>query len=96
MWEFEIISLLHKGIGNMGIANTLSIAKRTVETHVYRIYQKLEIKNRYELIALIENSRVDMPGKSMTPKNQTGFFNKIHKQLKRTGNLDSLADIENS
>ncbi len=49
--EREIIEYLIKGSSNKQIAAELFISLSTVKTHVYRIYKKLGIKNRVELIA---------------------------------------------
>ena len=54
--ELEISELLVKGDGNIEIANKLSIQLSTVSTHKNKIYQKLQIKNIIELIAIFKNS----------------------------------------
>ena len=37
---------------NREIANTLFIAPHTVKNHIYSLYQKLNVKNRYQLVNL--------------------------------------------
>ena len=46
--EHEVLSLISTGAANDEIATELSISKRTVETHVGRIYSKLAIKSRVQ------------------------------------------------
>ena len=40
------------GKSNRDIAEALYIAPHTVKNHVYRLYQKLGIKSRFELVSL--------------------------------------------
>ncbi len=49
--ENEIINLTGKGYRNKEIAKKLNISEQTVKTHLYRIFQKLNIKTRSELVA---------------------------------------------
>lgn len=51
--EIEIINLVVAGFSNQEIAAKLFISSNTVRNHIYNIYKKLEIKNRFELINLI-------------------------------------------
>lgn len=48
--EQEIIDLVLHGKSNSEIANSLFIAKSTVKNHIYRLYQKLGVKSRFELV----------------------------------------------
>lgn len=48
--EREVFDLLVAGHENQGIADSLGIARRTVTTHVTRIFGKLGIDNRLQLI----------------------------------------------
>ena len=54
--EKEIIHLLVKGKSNKEIEDELFISIHTVRNHIYKIYQKLGIKNRVELVNFIRNS----------------------------------------
>jgi DNA-binding NarL/FixJ family response regulator len=54
--EQEIIRLILKGKTNKDIENKLFISLKTVKSHIYNIYQKLGVKNRLELIHLIQKS----------------------------------------
>lgn len=49
--EREIVALIGKGLRNKEIASRLHITETTVKTHVTRIFQKLNIKARSELIS---------------------------------------------
>jgi LuxR family transcriptional regulator of csgAB operon len=46
--EKEIIKLLSEGKSNEDIADDLFISPHTVKTHLYKVYKKLNVKNRFE------------------------------------------------
>jgi DNA-binding NarL/FixJ family response regulator len=48
--EKGVVSLIGKGYRNKEIAQRLNISEPTVKTHLHRIFQKLNIRNRSELI----------------------------------------------
>lgn len=48
--EIEVIELLAEGLTNQNIAQQLHISVNTVKSHIKRIYQKLKISNRLQLI----------------------------------------------
>jgi DNA-binding CsgD family transcriptional regulator/PAS domain-containing protein len=50
--EFEIIQHLLEGLSNMEIADRLKIAEVTVKKHLTSVYQKLGVRNRYEVMKL--------------------------------------------
>jgi len=50
--ELEIIRLILRGKSNREIEETLFISLNTVKNHLYNIYQKLNIENRHQLMAL--------------------------------------------
>jgi len=52
--EQEILWLLIQGKRNEDISRELYISHHTVRNHVHSIYQKLNIKNRLQLIDLIQ------------------------------------------
>lgn len=55
--ENEIVELAGKGYRNKDIATRLHISEATVKTHLYRIFKKLDVKTRYELVAFaVKNS----------------------------------------
>ena len=51
--EREIVNLVAAGLSNRQIAERLSVSVRTVEGHVYRIFAKLGIERRDQLIHLV-------------------------------------------
>lgn len=55
--ELEIVGLVLGGLGNKQIAARLGLSVKTVNNHLYSLYQKLGINSRWELIA-----RVHGPG----------------------------------
>ncbi len=66
--EFEVIGLCVRGDTNRGIARSLSVSVRTVETHIINIYNKLGVNNRIELMnvairfGLVPGVRNHQPG----------------------------------
>ena len=55
--EEEVIRELCEGKTNKEISDALFISLQTVKDHVYRIYQKTDVKNRVQLINLIQSYR---------------------------------------
>ncbi len=53
--EEEVIQKLCAGRTNKEISEALFISLQTVKDHVYRIYQKTDVKNRVQLINLIQS-----------------------------------------
>ncbi|WP_219724409.1 response regulator transcription factor [Glutamicibacter arilaitensis] len=47
--EYEIAQLAHTGLNNREIAAALFLSRRTVEGHLYRAFQKLNVTTRAEL-----------------------------------------------
>jgi DNA-binding CsgD family transcriptional regulator len=58
--EREIANLVTAGLSNRQIAEVLSVSVRTVEGHVYRIFAKLGIEHREQLIHLVSGARSGM------------------------------------
>ncbi len=54
--ERELVALVLTGKSNKEIEDTLFISLKTVQTHVYNIYKKMGIKNRLELINLVQRN----------------------------------------
>ena len=52
--EEEVIRQLCEGKTNKEISKALFISLQTVKDHIYRIYQKTDVKNRVQLINLIQ------------------------------------------
>ena len=53
--EYEVIELLARGMSNQIISETLHISVNTVKSHIKRIYSKLGIGNRLQLVNLLGN-----------------------------------------
>jgi LuxR family transcriptional regulator of csgAB operon len=59
--ETQVLSMLAKGMKNHDIADSLELSYRTVVTHVYNIYRKLNLSSRTEAIHLaIASGLVDV------------------------------------
>ena len=54
--EMEVLTMVLQGASNREIANKSSISERTVKTHLYRVYRKLNVKSRTKAIALLSHS----------------------------------------
>lgn len=54
--EKEMLTLVLQGESNKEIAAKSSISERTVKTHLYRVYRKLNVKSRTKAIALLSHS----------------------------------------
>ncbi len=55
--EREITEDLINGLKSKEIADKRFISPRTVDTHIYNLYRKCDVKNRIELIRLLERFR---------------------------------------
>jgi DNA-binding NarL/FixJ family response regulator len=51
----EIARMVAQGSRNSEIARDLHITVRTVETHLYNIYEKLDVRSRVELARAIRD-----------------------------------------
>jgi DNA-binding NarL/FixJ family response regulator len=54
--EREIVNLVAAGLSNRQIADRLVVSVRTVEGHVYRIFAKLGIDDRDQLVHLVRGA----------------------------------------
>ena len=52
--ELRVIDLVLQGMSNLMVAERLVLSKRTVDTHLGRVYRKLGIAGRPELAAAVE------------------------------------------
>lgn len=57
--EEEVIQQLCEGKTNKEISKALFISLQTVKDHIYRIYQKTDVKNRVQLINLIQSYKIE-------------------------------------
>ncbi|HJQ99736.1 MAG TPA: response regulator transcription factor [Candidatus Polarisedimenticolaceae bacterium] len=53
--EIEIIGMLANGLRNRAIAEKLFISEGTVKVHLHRIYEKLDVGGRLELVLYARN-----------------------------------------
>lgn len=53
--EIEVIRLLLKGHSNREIGEKLFISLSTVKSHIYSIYQKMNIRSRMQLMRVLQN-----------------------------------------
>ncbi len=56
--ELEILHLIESGLTNRQIADRLSITLSTAKTHVHHISQKLDAKNRTQILARAKNLKL--------------------------------------
>ncbi|MFC7584442.1 LuxR C-terminal-related transcriptional regulator [Nonomuraea antimicrobica] len=56
--EFEIATLVSEGRTNRQIARRLTVSHKTVETHLARIFAKVEVSSRAELAGLVGGARI--------------------------------------
>jgi DNA-binding CsgD family transcriptional regulator len=52
--EYEVMGLAAQGLSNKAIAHRLKITEGSVKSHLHWVYQKLAVRSRFELIALIK------------------------------------------
>jgi two-component system, NarL family, nitrate/nitrite response regulator NarL len=55
--EREIAGLVRSGLSNKSIAHSLSLSEGTIKSHLHKIFQKLNIRNRYGLIAALSDAQ---------------------------------------
>lgn len=67
--ETEVFFLLAKGRNIEHIQNKLCISVHTVKTHVYNIYQKMDISSREELLDAVDAVKIDSDTASDTDNN---------------------------
>ena len=51
--ERELVELIYQGKSNKDIAEELFLSESTVKTHIYNIFRKMNVKNRIEVICII-------------------------------------------
>ena len=56
--EKEIVLLVIKGYSNKKISEALFISLSTVKSHIYKIYKKMGVKTRFELMQILNQSKV--------------------------------------
>jgi DNA-binding CsgD family transcriptional regulator len=51
--ELQIAQMVVQGLSNRGIAERLYLSRRTVESHLYRVYPKLGVSSRTQLVSVL-------------------------------------------
>ena len=57
MRETQVANLVAEGLPNKGIAQRLGISEHTVSNYLFRIYNKLGISSRVELVLYVMKHR---------------------------------------
>ena len=60
--EQEVLGLLVRGLSNPEICERLVISEATAKTHVARILQKLDLRDRVQVVIYAYESRLVAPG----------------------------------
>ncbi|MDQ2826704.1 MAG: response regulator transcription factor [Actinomycetota bacterium] len=68
--ELEVLRMIALGLTNAEIGGRLFVSVRTVETHRSHIHQKLNVRNRAELVRRAREAGLlaEDPGESVTPR----------------------------
>ncbi len=62
--EREIVTLLRQGLRNKQIANDMGITEGTVKIYLFRLFNKLGVRNRFELAQSSALEQVQMPSRN--------------------------------
>jgi diguanylate cyclase (GGDEF)-like protein len=91
--ETDVLKRLLNGLKNADIANNMSIAEQTVKDHLSRIYKKMRVKNRFELMhSLFKSSGRKV--KSTTSANKPRL-RPAGREIRETSLTDELTGIYN-
>lgn len=66
--EEQIVHMVAGGLPNLEISSNLGVSAHTVKNHLFRIYEKLGISNRVELVLYALSSREGSRGSSITTR----------------------------
>lgn len=56
--EYQILKLIVQGYSNSGIAEKLFLSLSTIKTHVSNLYVKMNVKSRFQAIALAKEMNI--------------------------------------
>ncbi|PTQ90152.1 helix-turn-helix transcriptional regulator [Agitococcus lubricus] len=56
--EYEILSLIQKGLSNKDIAQTVGISLSTTKWHIQNIFSKLQVSNRASVVSLLVHQKI--------------------------------------
>lgn len=59
--QSQVVNLIAYGLTNRAIAETLGISQATVRHHVESIFERLEVRNRVQAVALLLATRKEVP-----------------------------------
>jgi DNA-binding NarL/FixJ family response regulator len=60
--EREVLTLVGRGLSNTEIADELILSPLTAKTHVARLFQKLDARDRAQLVVLAYETGLVVPG----------------------------------
>ena len=69
--EEQVVALVSEGLGNRGIARELNLSEHTIKKYVFRIFDKLGISSRVELVLYAVNHGDPRPAQWLAGTNSS-------------------------